>query len=287
MLGKVRSGISRYWRWSRSGSKWRIFYALVVPGAFVLLTVAGAIAGPSNKPEATPTPLAALGADGDTSSGITTSVKPLQATSTSEARPPTKTPKPAATSTTTREPSATKVPTSTPPPSDTPTPLPTATPAWQDGAPLNEASVLDALKHAKKMARSLDLSKPVSLQVFPGPDGNGKIALIYKAGDALSETDLLTIGAQTSFSADRTLFANPLVDSTDIRMTADWVDQYGKTTEDRTTESSMTRDTANRIDWSGLEDRVLLDNKLFFCISDSYFIHPAIYVRLKDKGCLT
>ena len=133
------------------------------------------------------------------------------------------------------------------------------------------------------MTRSLDLSKPASILV----DG-GTVTVAYKAGTALSETDLLTIGAQTSFSAHRALFANPLVQTVTVVMLADWTDQYGKTVEEATTASTLNRTTVEgRIDWKGLEDRVTLDNKNLFCISDNYSIHAAIYVRLKDKGCLT
>jgi len=68
----------------------------------------------------------------------------------------------------------------------------------------------------------------------------------------------------------------------------DWTDQYGKTTEEVTTMSRLNRATVDsKIGWEGFEDRVTLDNKVLFCVSDAMQVHPAIYIKLKDKGCLT
>jgi len=166
-------------------------------------------------------------------------------------------------------------------PSDTPPPPPT--PEWKQGRPLSVENIREVLADSDKMIRSLDLGDAKNIAI----DG-GTVTVTYKGEDALSETDLLTIGAQTSFSVQRALFANPLVQTVTVIALADWTDQYGKTSEEVTTMSSLNRTTVDtRIDWAGLEDRVMSDNKLLFCISDAMEIHPAIYVRLKDKGCLT
>lgn len=72
-----------------------------------------------------------------------------------------------------------------------------------------------------------------------------------------------------------------------VGLVADWTDQYGNMAEEDTTRSTLSRSVVDmRINWDGREDRVYGDNKLFFCISDDFYIHPAVYVRLEDKGCL-
>lgn len=132
------------------------------------------------------------------------------------------------------------------------------------------------------MIRSLDLGKPRAVQI----DGES-LTVTYKATSALKETDLLSISAQTSFSAHRALFKNPRIARVTIVVLADWIDQFGAESEDVTTVSTLNRSTVALIQWGGLEDRVILDNKHMFCISDSYRIHNGIYSRLGNTGCLT
>ena len=164
-------------------------------------------------------------------------------------------------------------------------PEPTDTPerSWETG-PVTEATVREALKDADEAIRSEDLGDSRALFV---DEALGSIRVVYKADSAIGETDLLSIGAQTSFSAMRSLFANPRVQTVTVTLLADWTDQFGSSKEEETTKSTIGRALVDsRIDWDGLEDRVYGDNKLFFCISEDYYIHPAIYVRLEDKGCL-
>jgi len=175
-------------------------------------------------------------------------------------------------------PTALQSPATTPTAAAQPT---TAPPSWSEGAPITDDSSAKALADSKEMTRSLNLGETESIQI----DGS-IVTVTYKTKDALSETDLLTIGAQTSFSAHRVLFTNPQVTSVTVIMLADWADQLGNTASEVTTVSTLDRATADQIDWDGLENRVLLDNKDMFCISDAYRIHIAIYSRLKDTGCL-
>lgn len=153
--------------------------------------------------------------------------------------------------------------------------------SWAE-AELTEPTVTKALADAKQMTRSLNLGKPIALFVE-----DGIITATYEAKDALKETDLLTIGAHTSFSAFRVLFQNPAVQDVSVVMQAEWTDSLGKTAMEQTTILRIVRGTADKIGWDGLEDRVTLDNKHLFCIADTYRIHGGIYSRLGDKGCLT
>lgn len=267
---EIRRGLLRFWRWSTS--RWWHAIISAVAALIVLTSVVAIASGGTNSNH-----------DGTTNAAGAVFSPTLIAIRESTS---TATPKPTDAPKATNTPKATSTPkeTNTPKPTSTPRP-PTATPlpSWQEGAALTQETVLAALKSAKKMSRSEDLKKPETLTINAD---TGTILLDYKATDSLGETDLLTIGAQTAFSADRALFDNPNVQRTVVDIRADWTDQYGKTAEERTTSAELKRATVDQIDWSGLEDRVLLDNKLFFCIADGYYIHPAIYVRLKDKGCL-
>jgi hypothetical protein len=155
------------------------------------------------------------------------------------------------------------------------------TPDWSHGGQITQESALKALKDGKELIRSVDIGKPTGLSV----DG-AKVTVQYKVEDALGETDLLTVAAETSFSAHRALWANPQVETVTVLIFADWTDQLGNTETEQTTESTLQRATVNQINWGGLEDRVYADNKHMFCVSDAYLVHLGIYTRLKDVGCL-
>ena len=48
----------------------------------------------------------------------------------------------------------------------------------------------------------------------------------------------------------------------------------------------INRGTAAGWSYDGLKTRVMSDNKHLFCQADKYQIHPAVYAKLQDKGCL-
>lgn len=183
---------------------------------------------------------------------------------------------------TTTDGNATAEPEDTEEPEPTEKPEDTAEPAWSSGVPLTDASIRGALSDGDEMTRSVNIGDPRSIEI----DG-GWIIVTYKIEDALKETDMLSIGGQTAFSAHKALFENPLVQTVTVTALADWTDQFGATTEDVTTVSTLERATVDaRIQWDGLEDRVIIDNKNMFCVSDAYRIHLGIYSRLDDTGCL-
>ncbi len=251
----VPVGLYLMWRHASWGGRWKWAISGILAALVVVVAVSGAVGG---------------GDDGDDSrtvvGGTATEAPPTEQGTQKPTEPPTEI--------------ATEAPTAEP----TEPPAATSLPSWEDGAPITEDTVRGALDDADELIRSEDLGRPRSVSVVTTA---GSIVVRYKAENALGETDLLSIGAQTSFSAMRALFANPRVQTVRVTLLADWTDQYGQTEEKETTSSLLRRETVDiRINWDGLEDRVYADNKLFFCISEDYYIHPAIYVRLEDKGCL-
>ncbi len=199
---------------------------------------------------------------------------------------PTRTPEPTPTHAPEPTPTGTPEPTPThtpePTPTRTPTTAPTPTPIPWRAAELDHPSVRSALGDADETSRSVSLDEYHSLDIT----ADGKIVPTYRVESALSETDLLTIGGHTAFSAFRALFVNPRVEGVVVTVETKWIDQLGNTEWDFATIAAFERATADRADWSGLEDLVLVDNKRLFCAADAFAIHPAIYTRLGDKGCL-
>ena len=246
-------------------------YVGVATVVVLLLSVVSGSEGDESGSEATATPSrsAATAAPARTSA-------PAQTATPS----PTATPAQTATPSPTATPAQTATPSPTATPARTPTPAPTPLP-WR-AAELNHLSVRSALENADDTIRSVSLDEYHSLDITT----DGTVVLTYRVESALSETDLLTIGAHTAFSAFRALFVNPRVEGVGVTVETKWIDQLGNTKWDFATIATFERATADLADWSGLEGLVLGDNKRLFCAADAFAIHPAIYTRLGDKGCL-
>jgi len=179
-----------------------------------------------------------------------------------------------------------------PTPEETAIPAPSATPEpmWATG-PVNEQTVSAALNDIEeKMIRS-DIKgnvKYVRIMDITGLNDaeSPRLVIGFKPGTVLSETDFLTVAGASSVDAAALLFENPGVGSVLIEGLADMTDAYGNTTEEIVTRVWLSRATAQKINWDGLRDLQLQDNKHVFCIADDRFIDPTIYAKLKDKGCL-
>jgi len=144
---------------------------------------------------------------------------------------------------------------------------------------IDEKMIRSDIKGKVKYARILDLT---GLNDAESP----RVVVGFKPGTVLSETDFLTVAGASSVDAAALLFENPAVGSVLIEALADMTDAYGNKSEDILTRVWLSRATAEKISWDGLRDLQLLDNKHIFCIADDHFIHPTIYQKLKDKGCL-
>jgi hypothetical protein len=131
---------------------------------------------------------------------------------------------------------------------------------------------------------------PKSISVLPDLLSDSgeldNVYVIYDAGDALNGPDYVTIGAHTSYSAMRALFANPLVKFVEVETDTTFTDQFGKSRVDTATWAALRRPTEQLFNWEGLTSRVYADNKALFCIMDGYRIAPSVYQSLDDKGCM-
>jgi hypothetical protein len=263
-------GLILMWMYAPWRARWKWGWTAVFAAIVLLIGIAGAVGGGGTKRPAQ----AAISGGAPTQTVVTLARAPSSMPAPKE----TSTPKPSSTT----EPSPTPRPTETPRPS--PTPRPAATPSWRDGAPVTQDAVLAVLKDADTLPRSVDLGSPRQLGV---DEPSGGIHIEYKTTSALNTTDYVTIGAQTAFSAMRALYANPSVQHVQVVLYTDFTDQLGNTTEDIATSATIEKATADQINWKGLSDLVLSDNKHLFCIADAYVLAPSIYGALQDTGCLT
>ena len=154
--------------------------------------------------------------------------------------------------------------------------------------PVTKATVQQALDDMDNLGLREDMEGNIGfLSVMCQPDGGGCIiAIEFKPGTAWSETDMLTVAGGSTVCAMAKLFANPGVERVKVSAMADLTDQYGNESTEFVTTATINRATVNMINWEGLANRQLLDNKHIFCIADEFVIRPVIYNKLKDKGCL-
>jgi hypothetical protein len=83
------------------------------------------------------------------------------------------------------------------------------------------------------------------------------------------------------------MFENPRVQGVKVTVLGEWTDKYGKRSTEPSTASLLLRPTVDsRIGWPGLADLVEGDNKAVFCISDDFYVQPAIIKNLKNSGCV-
>ncbi len=115
----------------------------------------------------------------------------------------------------------------------------------------------------------------------------GIIVINVSPSAVASEGDTLTIAAQTAVVANKAIWTKyPDARTLTVNTYGTFTDQYGHSSSDVAASITIERSTANHFDYTGLKDRVLQDNKALFCVADGYTIHPAIYRKLGNTGCL-
>lgn len=251
------------WHWYRSQRGW----VQGVIGFFVVILVLGIIGN--------------LGGSGDKSTAkATPAATGAQLVAAAEQKESaTAAPTPAAT----EEPAA---PNPTPPPPtptpEPPTPVPTPTPApTPEGPPaLTSANVTAALQANKSFMPRASLDNLALI----AQDG---IVEIDIEPTLFNETDALTIAAQTEVVASKAIFPTfPDARTVAVNLVNEFTDAYGQKSKETAALIRIDRPTAEKFDYSGVKSRVQSDNKILFCVADHYLIHPAVWQKIKDKGCL-
>ncbi len=168
-------------------------------------------------------------------------------------------------------------------------PTDTPKPTWESG-PVTEETVrgaLDSLDDLGLVRPDIDPDNVTFLSVIPDVDGAGYIVAIeFKPGTTLGETDFLTVAGESTLIAMARLFANPEVDRVKVSAMADLISALGNESTAFLTTATINRAKADQINWQGFADRQLFDNKHIFCFADAFIIRPQIYDKLKDTGCL-
>lgn len=103
---------------------------------------------------------------------------------------------------------------------------------------------------------------------------------VYYTYEAWDEEDTVKAAAGSSVEVFRSLFAHPQVVKVATFAQQDFTDQYGKSEIETAVKFMMDRETADKIDWDGIKDRVLSDYKALYPLTE-YKIHPTISKNLE------
>lgn len=133
------------------------------------------------------------------------------------------------------------------------------------------------------MVRATDDSLVVTW--FPDRDGTVVLQLAPKAVG--SEGDTLTIASHSGIVASKAIWTTyPEVQHIRVDVLVDFTDAAGATKKEVAVSTTVDRATAEKFVYDGLSSRAYSDNKLWVCGADEYRVHAAVYLALKDKGCL-
>lgn len=73
-----------------------------------------------------------------------------------------------------------------------------------------------------------------------------------------------------------------------VDLLTDFTDQYGKSSTEDGAWLEVSLETSKKFDYNGLSGRVLVSPSNMYCISDAYYVHPAIWKALdpNTRGCM-
>lgn len=168
-------------------------------------------------------------------------------------------------------------PADTPKPAETPKPDSTATP------------VLSLEQQIEKSYRDnrgfMTRASAEGLKVRQVADG---VIVIELSPSAIaSEGDTLTIAGQSAIVASRAVWGTyPSVQQLQVTVWIGITDQFGAKSNAIGAAIMVDRPTGEKLQYDGLKDRQIVDNKSFFCTADHYFVNIIVFREIVDKGCM-
>lgn len=110
-------------------------------------------------------------------------------------------------------------------------------------------------------------------------EGQKRLLITYKLDNAWDETDFVKKAAGTILVAGSQLFVNTKIEQITLISQTEMTDKYGKSELTDVASITLTRETADKIDWKGLAWRQVTDPGNMYRVADNYYIAPGI---LKD-----
>lgn len=102
------------------------------------------------------------------------------------------------------------------------------------------------------------------------------VTVYYKPKSVWDEKHMVKMACRTTTAVAEALFTNAKISTVRVLFLNDFTDSYGKTNEEKAVQIDMSRETANKINWSKFKELVLDDYMNLLNVADSSYIHPAI-----------
>lgn len=109
---------------------------------------------------------------------------------------------------------------------------------------------------------------------------NGVVTITYDLGFVNDNDDIILKTSEDSIRYMQKLFKDNRVTSVTVISSGEFTDQYGKDKVEEAVRITITKETANKIDWNGVNNMLSSDKGDLLKISDSYSINPSVYAKL-------
>lgn len=150
---------------------------------------------------------------------------------------------------------------------------------------LTESSVSSLVQDVDYGLGAADIETVSNVQILDA--GDSKSVLVYNSGGTYwDENDIFKTGVANSYTISRAIFENfDSVDEVVSFTEANSTDQYGNSDSSTAVKISVKRETAGKINWAGIQDRIIGDYKHWLDISDAYKIQYNLCREIELRAC--
>ncbi|MFA5385898.1 MAG: hypothetical protein WC364_14795 [Eubacteriales bacterium] len=109
----------------------------------------------------------------------------------------------------------------------------------------------------------------------------GNAQVIVKPETFWDDTDLVKMAGEAAISAGDILFKNPNLAQLKVITSAVMTDQYGNEKTESAAYLIIKRETAGKINWTGLAERHISDPGNIYRVVDDFYVHPGVLKNVK------
>lgn len=152
---------------------------------------------------------------------------------------------------------------------------------------LTEQSVRSLVKDRADYGLALsDVQDVSNVRVVDGVENFTSVGVYVKADNYMDDTDLLQSGIANSYAVSRAIFENfRSVDEVYTYTEANFTDQYGNTESNTAVKVMVGNETASKVNWDGIQDRIIGDYPQWLEVADSYRVQVSVCQNAGIRQC--